>query len=94
VLWLQDPNKSNADNVNHISRERSRLFKNKTGYVNGKVNTLQTNNNNKNVRDLYRGISLQGSLRSGNAKNGCQSTWRGIPKALIFYIHKTWRHSV
>jgi hypothetical protein len=75
VLWLQDPNKSNADNVNHISREHSRLFKNKkTEYVNGKVIALQTNNNNKNVRDLYRGISLQSTLTSENVINGCQST--------------------
>jgi hypothetical protein len=29
MLWLQDPNKSNLDNLNHVRREASRHFVNK-----------------------------------------------------------------
>jgi hypothetical protein len=38
--------------------ETSRTCRNKKReYLKGKINELETNNNNKNIRDLYRGIS-------------------------------------
>jgi hypothetical protein len=34
-----------------------RLGKKKREYLKGKINELETNNENKNIRDLYRGIN-------------------------------------
>jgi hypothetical protein len=58
LLWLQDPCKINGDNLNNIRREASRYFRNKKReYPKDKINELATNSNNKNIRDLYRGIN-------------------------------------
>jgi hypothetical protein len=58
MQWLQNPNQSNVDNLNNVRREASRHFGNKKKeYLKGKVNVLETNSKNKNIRDLYRGIS-------------------------------------
>jgi hypothetical protein len=36
----------------------SRIFRNKIRkYLRGKINDLETNNKNKNIKDLYRGIN-------------------------------------
>jgi hypothetical protein len=44
--------------VQNLRRETSRTFRNKRReYLKGKINELQTNNKNKNIRDLYRGIN-------------------------------------
>jgi hypothetical protein len=58
LQWLQDANEINEGNLNNIRREASRHFRNKTGeYLKDKINELATNSNNKNIRDLYRGIN-------------------------------------
>jgi hypothetical protein len=58
IQWLQNPNQSNVDNLNNVKREASRHFRNKKKeYLKAKINDLETNSKNKNIRDLYRGIN-------------------------------------
>jgi hypothetical protein len=53
---LQNPNQINRDNLQNLRHETSRIFRNKKReYLKGKINELETNNKNKNIRDLYRG---------------------------------------
>jgi hypothetical protein len=48
----------NGDNMDNIRHEASRTFKTKKrGYLKNKINELETNSKNKNIRDLYRGIN-------------------------------------
>jgi hypothetical protein len=48
----------NGDNLKNLRRETSEIFRNKKReYLKGKINELETNNKNKNIRDLYRGIN-------------------------------------
>jgi hypothetical protein len=55
---LQNPNQSNVDNLNNVRREASRYFRNKKKeYLKAKINELETNSENKNIRHLYRGIN-------------------------------------
>jgi hypothetical protein len=55
---LQNPNQINGDNLKNLRSETSRTFrKKKREYLKGKINELGTNNKNKNIRDLYRGIN-------------------------------------
>jgi hypothetical protein len=55
---LQDPNQSNGDNLNNIRCEPSRHFGNKNkDYLKAKINELETNSKNKNIRDFYRGVN-------------------------------------
>jgi hypothetical protein len=45
-----------VDNPNNVRREASRHFRNKIrDYLKVKINELATNN--KNIRDLYKGIN-------------------------------------
>jgi hypothetical protein len=58
LQWMQNPNQINRDNTQNLRCETSRKFRNKKkGYLKGKINELETNNKNKNIRDLYRGIN-------------------------------------
>jgi hypothetical protein len=58
LQWLQDPSEINGDNLNNVSHEASRYFKNKKReHLKDKINELATNFKNKNIRDLYRGIN-------------------------------------
>jgi hypothetical protein len=58
LQWLQDPSEVNEDNLCNIRREASRYFKNKKReYLKDKINEIELNNKNKNIRDLYRGIT-------------------------------------
>jgi hypothetical protein len=69
LQWLQDPNKINRDNLNSVRWETSRHFRNKTReYLKDKINELEMNSKNKNVRDLYRGINgfMRGYQRRSN----------------------------
>jgi hypothetical protein len=55
---LQNPNQINGDNLQNLIQETSRIFRNKKReYLKGKINELETNNENENNRDLYRGIN-------------------------------------
>jgi predicted metal-dependent hydrolase len=54
---LQNRKQINGDNPKNLRRETIRIFRDKKReYLNGKINELETNNKNKNIRDLYRGI--------------------------------------
>jgi hypothetical protein len=55
---LQNPNQINGDYLQNLRRETSRTFRNKEReYLKGKINEFETNNKNKNIRGLYRGIN-------------------------------------
>jgi Fe-S cluster assembly ATPase SufC len=58
LQWLQDPSEINGVNLNNVRREASRYFRNKKReYLKDKINELATKSKNKNIRDLYRGVS-------------------------------------
>jgi len=58
MQWIQDPSQSNVDNLNNVSREVSRYFRNKTkAYLRARIEELETDSKIQNIRDLYRGIS-------------------------------------
>jgi hypothetical protein len=58
LQWLQDPSVVNADNLHNVRREASSNFRNKKReYLKDKMNETELNSKNKNIRDLYRGIS-------------------------------------
>jgi hypothetical protein len=64
MQWLQNPNQSNVVNLNDVRCEASRHFGNKKKeYLKAKINELETNSKNKNIRDLYRRIS---DFKKGN----------------------------
>jgi hypothetical protein len=49
---LQNPSQINGNNLQNLRRETSRIFRNKKmEYLKGKINELETNNKNKNIRD-------------------------------------------
>ena len=58
MLWLQDANQSNADNLNNVRSEVIRHFMNKKKeYLKDKIDELGTNSKTKSIRDLYRGVN-------------------------------------
>jgi hypothetical protein len=58
LQWLHIPNQINGDNLKNLRCETRRTFRNKRReYLKGKINELETDNKNKNIRDLYRGIN-------------------------------------
>jgi hypothetical protein len=58
MQWVQDPNRSNAGNLNNGRPEASRHFRNKMKeYMKATLDELETNSKTKNIRDLYRDIS-------------------------------------
>jgi hypothetical protein len=58
LQWLQGPSQIKGDVLNDKRREASRNFRNKKWeYLKGKINELPTHSENKNIRDLYRGIN-------------------------------------
>jgi hypothetical protein len=55
---LQNPIQINGDNLQNLRCETSKTFRNKKReYLKGKTDELETNNKNKNTRDLYRCIN-------------------------------------
>jgi tRNA nucleotidyltransferase/poly(A) polymerase len=53
LQWLQNPTEINAHNLQNLRRETSTTFKKKIReYLKGKINELETNNKNRNIRDL------------------------------------------
>jgi hypothetical protein len=76
LQWLQNPSYINGDNLKNLRRETSKIFrKKKREYLKGKINELETNNKNKNIRDLYRGINefkkgYQSRINIINDENG------------------------
>jgi hypothetical protein len=55
---LQNPSQINGDNLQNVRHENSRIFrKKKREYLKDKINEVETNYKNKNIRELYRGIN-------------------------------------
>ena len=55
---LQDPSKSNVNNLNDVRRDVNRYFRNKKkAYLKAKIEEIDTNSRIQNIKDLYRGIS-------------------------------------
>jgi len=58
MQWIQDPSRSNVDNLNNVRRDANRQFRNKKkAYLKAKIEELGTNSKINNIRDLYRGIN-------------------------------------
>jgi hypothetical protein len=58
IQWIHNPNQSNVDNLNNVTRDANRHFRNKKKtYLNAKFEELETNCEIKNIRYLYRGIN-------------------------------------
>jgi hypothetical protein len=58
LQWLQNSSEVNEENLSDVRREASRHFRNKKReYLKDKINELESNSKNKNIRDLYRGIN-------------------------------------
>jgi hypothetical protein len=58
LQWLQDPSKVDEYNLGNVWREASRHFRNKEReYLKDTINELETNNKNKNIREMYRSIN-------------------------------------
>jgi hypothetical protein len=52
---LQNPCQINGDKLQNLRHETSRTFRNKKReYLKGKINELESNNKNKNIRDVQR----------------------------------------
>ena len=57
MQWIQDPSRSNLDNLNNVRRDASRHFRNtKKAYLKAKIEELETNSKINSVRDLYRAL--------------------------------------
>jgi hypothetical protein len=58
LQWLQYQSQVNGDNMDNVKHEASRTFKTKKReYLKNKMNELETNSKNKNIRDLYKDIN-------------------------------------
>jgi hypothetical protein len=58
LKWLLDSSEVNEDNLSNVRREAGRHFKSKKRkYLKDKINELESNSKNKNIRDLYGGIN-------------------------------------
>jgi hypothetical protein len=58
VQGLLDQNESNEDNLNNVRREAIRYFRNRNReYLEAKINELETNSKNKNIRGLYKSMN-------------------------------------
>ena len=101
LQWIQDPSRSNVDNLNNIRRDASRNFRSKKkAYLKAKIEELETNSKINNVRDLYRGINdfkkgyqprttivkdEKGDLVAD--PHSIMATWRNYFSQL-FYVHE------
>ena len=56
MQWIQDPSRSNVDNLNSVRRDDRHFRNKKKAHLKAKIE-LETNNKINNVTDLYRGIN-------------------------------------
>jgi hypothetical protein len=55
---MQDPSEVNEDNLRNVRREASRHFRNnRRKYLKDKIDEIELNSKNKNIRDLYMCIT-------------------------------------
>jgi hypothetical protein len=58
LQWLRNPSQISGDNLQNLRHETSKTFrKKKKEYLKDRINELESNNKNKNIRDLYRSIN-------------------------------------
>ena len=58
LLWIQNPNDQTAEEFTIVKHDTCRTFKKKkSDYMKAKVNKLEENSENKNIREMYKGIS-------------------------------------
>jgi hypothetical protein len=58
LQWLPDPSEGNEGNLSDVRGKASRHFLKKImEYLKDKINGLESNSKNKNIKDLYRGIN-------------------------------------
>jgi len=58
ITMVEIPNQINKIDLQNLRRETIGIFRKKEReYLKGKINELLTNNRNKNIRDLYRGMN-------------------------------------
>jgi len=57
VQRLLDQKGNNVDNLNNVMHDAIRYFRKNRDYLKDKINEVDTNSKNKNIRGLYRGIS-------------------------------------
>jgi hypothetical protein len=58
LQWLQDPSEVHEDDLSNVRRKATRHFGNKKReYLKDKINEIESNSKNKNIRDLYKGIN-------------------------------------
>jgi hypothetical protein len=56
--WLKNPSQRNGNNMNNVRRETSRTFRNnEREYLKENIIEIETDSNNKNTRNLCRGIN-------------------------------------
>jgi hypothetical protein len=55
LQWLQDISEINGSNLKIVRHEARRYFRNKN--TKEKINELETNSKDKNIRDLHRRIN-------------------------------------
>jgi hypothetical protein len=64
LQWLQEPSVANEDTLSNVKWEAIRHFSNKKReYLKDKINELESNSKNKNIRELYRDIN---EFKKGN----------------------------
>ena len=91
MQWIQDPSRSNADNLNNVRRDASRHFRNKKeAYLQAKIEELEINSKIKNIRDLYRGIN--GFKKGYQPRNIIEKDEKGDLVADSHSIMARWRN--
>jgi hypothetical protein len=51
LQWLQNPSQVNENNIDNVRRETSSFQGQKREYLKNKINELETDSKNKNIRD-------------------------------------------
>ena len=92
MQWIQDPSKSNLDNLNNVRCEANRHIRNKKkAYLKAQFEELETNSKIKNIRDLCRGIS---DFKKGyQPRTNIVKDWNGDLVADSHSILAGWRNS-
>ncbi|PSN55555.1 hypothetical protein C0J52_12130 [Blattella germanica] len=58
--WMREPNEQNSEQLCSIRRETTRFLKNKKReYLKEKINDLEINAKNRNIRELYQGNRIE-----------------------------------
>jgi hypothetical protein len=92
MQWIQDPSRSNVDDLNNVRHDASRHSRNKKkAYMKTKIDEIESNSKINNVRDLYRGIN---DFRKGyQPRNIIVKDEKGDVVADFHSIKARWRNS-